>query len=81
MNILRYDSSHYSFRKQWYISITIFKQEPIKKEYVEMVRQIVESEAKNDYIAISYRLEIIEDKDEGGFLASYLDLPGCITCG
>lgn len=46
-----------------------------------MVRQIVESEAKNDYMAISYRLEIIEDKDEGGFLASYLDLPGCITCG
>ncbi len=35
----------------------------------------------NDYRAISYRLEIIEDKDEGGFLASYLDLPGCITFG
>ena len=28
--------------------ITIPKHEPIKKVYVEMVRQIVESEAKND---------------------------------
>lgn len=28
--------------------ITILKHEPIKKVYVEMVRQIVESEAKND---------------------------------
>ena len=48
MNILRFDSTHYSFRKQCYISITIFKQEPIKKVYVEMVSQIVEREAKND---------------------------------
>lgn len=28
--------------------ITIPKHEPIKKVYVEMVRQIVENEAKND---------------------------------
>jgi predicted RNase H-like HicB family nuclease len=26
-------------------------------------------------------LEIVEDKDEGGFVASYPELPGCITCG
>jgi len=30
---------------------------------------------------MSYRMEIVEDKDEGGFVASYPDLPGCITCG
>lgn len=35
----------------------------------------------NDYMAMSYRMEIVEDKDEGGFVASYPDLPGCITCG
>ena len=35
----------------------------------------------NDYMAMSYRMEIVEDKDEGGFVVSYLDLPGCITCG
>jgi len=23
----------------------------------------------------------VEDKDEGGFVVSYPDLPGCITCG
>ena len=35
----------------------------------------------NDYMAMSYRMEIVEDKDEGGFALSYPDLPGCITCG
>ena len=35
-------------RKQGRMPITIPKHEPIKKVYVEMVRQIVESEAKND---------------------------------
>ena len=35
----------------------------------------------NDYLALSYRMEIIRDSDEGGFVASYQDLPGCITCG
>ena len=41
-------SSHYTFRKAGCYPITIPKHEPIKKVYVEMVRQIVESEAKND---------------------------------
>lgn len=35
----------------------------------------------NDYMAMSYRMKIVEDKDEGGFVVSYPDLPGCITCG
>lgn len=35
----------------------------------------------NDYMEMSYRMEIIEDKDESGFVVSYPDLPGCITCG
>lgn len=35
----------------------------------------------NDYMAMSYRMEIIEDKEEGGFVVSYPDLPGCVTCG
>jgi predicted RNA binding protein YcfA (HicA-like mRNA interferase family) len=41
-------SSHYTFRKQDCQPITIPKHEPIKKVYVEMVKQIVESEANND---------------------------------
>ena len=35
----------------------------------------------NDYRAMSYRMEIAEDKDEWGFVVFYPDLPGCITCG
>ena len=35
----------------------------------------------NDYRAGFYRMEIVEDKDKGGFVAFYPDLPGCITCG
>lgn len=35
----------------------------------------------NEYLALPYRMEIVEDRDEGGFVASYPDLPGCITCG
>ena len=29
----------------------------------------------SDYMAMSYRMEIVEDKDEGGFMVSYPDLP------
>lgn len=35
----------------------------------------------SDYMAMPYRMEIVEDRDEGGFVISYPDLPGCITCG
>ena len=35
----------------------------------------------NDYMKMSYRMEIVEDREEGGFVVSYPDLPGCITCG
>lgn len=41
-------SSHYTFRKSGCQPITIPKHEPIKKVYVELVRQVVEREAKND---------------------------------
>lgn len=35
----------------------------------------------NDYLTLNYRMEIVEDKDEGGFVVSFPELPGCITCG
>lgn len=35
----------------------------------------------NDYMMMNYRMEIVEDRDEGGFVVSFPDLPGCITCG
>ena len=35
----------------------------------------------NDYLKLSYRMEIIEDQEEGGYVVSFPDLPGCLTCG
>jgi len=35
----------------------------------------------NDYMKLPYRMEIVEDQEEGGFVVSYPDLPGCFTCG
>lgn len=34
-----------------------------------------------EYLKLPYRMEIVEDKEEGGFVIAYPDLPGCITCG
>lgn len=33
------------------------------------------------YMSLPYRLEIIPDLDEGGYVARYPELPGCITIG
>lgn len=41
-------SSHYTFRKPGCMPITIPKHEPIKKVYVQMVRDMVESEGSNN---------------------------------
>ena len=48
MNTPRSGSSHYTFRKPGCQPITIPRHEPIKKVYVEMVKEIVESEAMNN---------------------------------
>ena len=85
MNYPKGGSSHYTFSKKGCIPITIPKHEPIKRVYVEMVRLIVEMERTmktlNAYMALPYRLEIVEDQEEGGYVVSYPDLPGCVTCG
>ena len=47
MNAPRGGSSHYTFRKAGCAPITIPKHEPNKRVYVEMVKQVVESEAVN----------------------------------
>lgn len=44
MDVPRSGSSHYTFRKPGCLPITIPKHEPIKKIYVEMVKNVVESE-------------------------------------
>ena len=35
----------------------------------------------DDYMAMSYRMEIVEDKDEGGFVNFYPDLPAKLLPG
>ena len=48
MSAPRSGSSHYTFRKEGCAPITIPKHEPIKKVYVLMVKEVIESEAKNN---------------------------------
>ena len=48
MNAPRKGSSHYTFRKEGKTPITIPKNEPIKKVYVELVREVVEEEMNNE---------------------------------
>ena len=48
MSAPRGGSSHYTFRKPGCQPITIPKHEPIKKVYVQMVRDIIESEERTD---------------------------------
>ena len=35
----------------------------------------------DDYMAMPYRLELVEDPEEGGYVVTYPDLPGCLTVG
>lgn len=44
-------SSHHTFRKKGCRSITVPKHSPIKKEYVKMVRAVVEKEEKNERVS------------------------------
>lgn len=32
------------------------------------------------YMELPYKMEIVPDIEEGGFIVSYPDLRGCITC-
>ena len=47
------------------------------KEWIESEKEKMKT--LNEYMSMSYKMEIIEDQDEGGFVISYPDLPGCIT--
>ena len=35
----------------------------------------------SDYMKMNYRMEIVEDAEEGGFVVSFPELSGCLTCG
>lgn len=33
------------------------------------------------YMAMPFRMEVVKDLDESGFVVYFPDLPGCISCG
>lgn len=33
-----------------------------------------------EYMALPYKMEIVPDSEEGGYVVSYPELPGCMTC-
>ena len=35
----------------------------------------------DEYLKKPYRMNIKEDKDEGGYVVPFPERPGCITCG
>ena len=35
----------------------------------------------DDYLNLPYKMEIVKDLDEGGYVVSFPDLPGCLTIG
>ena len=35
----------------------------------------------DEYMQLPYKMEIVPDLEEGGYVVSYPDLPGCLTCG
>ena len=34
-----------------------------------------------DYLRMNYTMEVVEDPTECGFVVSFPELPGCLTCG
>ena len=34
----------------------------------------------DEYMKLPYKMELVEDQDEGGYVVSFPDLKGCITC-
>ena len=57
MHATRGGSSHCTFRKAGCRPITIPRYEPIKRVYIEMVKQIVENEVNNEVRSVTEKPE------------------------
>lgn len=57
--------------------------EPTEEELLQFKKAVNGAKLKtiDEYMNKDYELKIVEDPDEGGFVAFYPELPGCITCG
>lgn len=62
-------------------NLTVKKKEAIEMLMFDLKRAEERAEDKGWIDADDLEMEIIEDKIEGGFVASFPELPGCITCG
>ena len=47
---------------------------------MKKMRKMMTNKSIDYYMNLPYRMEIIPDKEEGGYTALYPDLPGCLTC-
>lgn len=82
-------SSHCTFRKEGRTPITIPRHTPIKKVYIEIHRNCKSDcgrggkamKTLEEYLLLSYRMEVIRDTDENGYVVSFPELKGCLTCG
>ena len=45
-----------------------------------MTKQEIEAIVES-FMKKTYRFELLADQDEGGYVISYPDLPGCLSCG
>ncbi len=43
-------------------------------------RRIIMEKNIDYYMSLNYRMEVYPDEVEGGYTASFPDLPGCLTC-
>lgn len=57
--------------------------EPTEEELLQFKKAANGAKMKtiDEYMTMDYELKIVEDPDEGGFVAFYPELPGCITSG
>ena len=57
--------------------------EPTEEELLQFKKAANRAKMKtiDEYMTMDYELKIVEDPDEGGFVAFYPELPGCITSG
>ena len=78
-----------SYCEAWFPGMDIldFMNLPYEQdEYELMLPKITwleepKQELLKKYMNLPYKMEIVPDKDEGGFVASFPDLPGCISIG
>jgi len=41
---------------------------------------VTDMKTLDEYMKLPYRMEIIPDTEEGGYVVSFPELPGCLTC-